>query len=1000
VLANGQEKELATYTIALSKPGEGELQLRDSIPDDFLSEGGGENQKEFAFGDVKITVKNLYSEYRVIAEKDPVITIQLAWPTTDITKYPQTGSTIKVDNNTYSFQTIYAGVNYSGVTPLCKNNDNCAGGIFDNSEGGAPNIPSGDFAVKIPRASLYDLPEYKKAFTDTKDNPNFQDKPIFDKDYVIVPVMKMAPSKQAAMAQSLAPFTIRVFANAADFEKGCKADAAKDPKITDGKSVDEFCKDALTAANSGQAVGWGDPKDSTTGASETPAPNSDLLGPVLTLLSKLLAGLIWFINGFLYVVFFSIINPFIEAMLSIRTYTNSFAAIIYPGWEILRNLANIFFIISLLIIALTTIFRVQGYQWKHMLVELIIAAVLVNFSLVIGQAVLGIAETVQNQFLPNNAAVTRTLGRALMLAPIQQDAGKGLALTGGSGLGDLITPLFYLALALGSFLTFLAIAIMLVIRMIMLWILLMLSPVAFAARVLHATEHFAKEWWDHFLKYAFFVPIMALFLNIAALIVQEYPSVLETVVSKAEFQGDNLLPLFYKSGATVVILLFLIVSLKVANAFSIKGAEGLTALAQKGMNYPLAKVKQGGNALKGYLGDQATDKVKMPIKQGLARMATAENKAPEGATGRQKFFGGLAAKAKRTVGKGALMGDYLDTKKHMRDEKYETEKKRFGSILHDAAHGPGTTTAQDAFERAEVAKKMKDYEGMSAAELKDAMASAMHSNNKVEITALIKQAFKDKEVDAVMEELAGGATGEDAQAKALEYLKTNTNTTEKQLRALAQNMSSTANTNKQMQNVGMDALVDHLSDNGKKSAFDANGQLRGRAAYEKALENNEDLTALTGDAADYRNAHQAMMDKRQKKVASSNARQLAMDYGKGNFVDSNGKVHATGADIITSLDESHKDQKDFLKAETRDALKQVVRSTGGGNFTITDAEAEKSIRDSLARREIPHTSYKQIVDMHAQTTDAVEKARLQTVLDKIDTTYKEKVNILGEYVKA
>jgi hypothetical protein len=49
-----------------------------------------------------------------------------------------------------------------------------------------------------------------------------------------------------------------------------------------------------------------------------------------------------------------------------------------------------------------------------------------------------------------------------------------------------VKQLFYVALSIGSFLVFLAICVFLVVRIVMLWILLMLSPLAYAAGVLPA----------------------------------------------------------------------------------------------------------------------------------------------------------------------------------------------------------------------------------------------------------------------------------------------------------------------------------------------------------------------------------------------------------------------------------------------------------------------------------------------------------------------------------
>src|SRR3989344_9199010 len=58
-------------------------------------------------------------------------------------------------------------------------------------------------------------------------------------------------------------------------------------------------------------------------------------------------------------------------------------------WTLVRDFVNIFFILILVIIAFATIFnRPQGYRASELLPKLIIAALLVNFSLVITQTVI------------------------------------------------------------------------------------------------------------------------------------------------------------------------------------------------------------------------------------------------------------------------------------------------------------------------------------------------------------------------------------------------------------------------------------------------------------------------------------------------------------------------------------------------------------------------------------------------------------------------------------
>lgn len=343
-------------------------------------------------------------------------------------------------------------------------------------------------------------------------------------------------------------------------------------------------------------------QESTQGAGQ----NGDQATPgVIRGFINLIVGMVFgIIQEILYAIFYILIVPIMQAMLSIRTYTDTFVSVIYPGWIVLRNLCNIIFIIAIMVIAMGTLLRVDSYKSRSVLVQLILAALLVNFSLVIAQVILGVADTVQNQFLPNNAEVIRALAKDLMVA--YRSTLFDLNLTGyWSGL---VLQFMLLILSFGSFMVFLAIAAFLFIRIIMLWILLMLSPLAYAAGALPSTAHYRTEWWTTFLKYAFFTPIMAFFLNLTAIIATTYktnPIFGALGIKDSDFGGGtagSIAGFVFRAGSTLLLIVFLIVALKVAESFSIFGAGEISKFAKGGMFLPVKALKTGVGAGAGAVG--------------------------------------------------------------------------------------------------------------------------------------------------------------------------------------------------------------------------------------------------------------------------------------------------------------------------------------------------------------------------------------------------------------
>lgn len=363
-----------------------------------------------------------------------------------------------------------------------------------------------------------------------------------------------------------------------------------------GKEIFVDVFDTQAQANAAPArpidvVGYGATVTSAGGGQKDPG------GFLLDLVNRFIGIVAGLINEAVYFLFYWIIAPALQAMLSIRTYTDTFAAVVYPGWEIVRNICNLFFIVALIAIALATLFRVESYHFRQLLVKLIIAALLVNFSLAIAQVVLGIADTIQNQFLPNNIEVIRSLARDLMVDKSRDVALNNIFVLRANQLGtfsDTIRLLLTVSMSLASFVILGAVAVFLAVRIVMLWILLMLSPIPYIAGILPSTDQFRGQWWSNFIKYAFFTPVMAFFLNVAALIAnrQWYNGVFNSDLT-AQIGDSNFATFVFSSLSNVLLLVFLIVAIKVADQFGIMGAHAFSEIAQKGLLAPFAAVGWG-----------------------------------------------------------------------------------------------------------------------------------------------------------------------------------------------------------------------------------------------------------------------------------------------------------------------------------------------------------------------------------------------------------------------
>jgi hypothetical protein len=193
------------------------------------------------------------------------------------------------------------------------------------------------------------------------------------------------------------------------------------------------------------------------------------------------------------------------------------APIVRLGWVMLRDIANMFFVVALLVIAFATILGRESYEWKKAMVKLVLVAIVVNFSLLICGVVLDAAHvftvTFINAIAPVAAGNLITMFNFGQMQSIITNSGGGqggdldLALFGGAAIA-----LFFSALAA---LTIGAYCAILLARMVAIWSLLIFSPLAFVLSVLPATENYFEEWKSEFTKNVLSAPIAVFFLWLA-----------------------------------------------------------------------------------------------------------------------------------------------------------------------------------------------------------------------------------------------------------------------------------------------------------------------------------------------------------------------------------------------------------------------------------------------------------------------------------------------------
>lgn len=191
---------------------------------------------------------------------------------------------------------------------------------------------------------------------------------------------------------------------------------------------------------------------------------------------------------------------------------------VVAGWTILRDLANMFFIIVLLIIAFATILRVRSYGFKQLLSNFIIVVILVNFSRTIIGLVIDLFQVVMLTFV---SAIKDVLaGNIVVALGLQNLVSFSQNGAGSITNGDFLAAVFFGGIMLIVACVVIAIFIFtLAMRVITIWLLVVSAPMAFLAYVVPRTQSYFNRWVDKLLNAILVGPVIAFLLWLSFTIV-------------------------------------------------------------------------------------------------------------------------------------------------------------------------------------------------------------------------------------------------------------------------------------------------------------------------------------------------------------------------------------------------------------------------------------------------------------------------------------------------
>ena len=287
-------------------------------------------------------------------------------------------------------------------------------------------------------------------------------------------------------------------------------------------------------------------------------------------------------------------------------YNESLINGVESGWAAFRDVANIAIIGAFVFVAISTILGSNSYGVRQFLARILIAAILINFSIFFAKFSIDVSHIVASQFDKAIDSGRPTAGSISVTTEIDSPPGiagsffsamkitsawkaneivEKVALNGGgwSGIASaFIYVIFVATLFFAAALILLYGAFLLVVRIVMLIFLLLVSALAFGSMAIPGFTSWWDKWLEEFLKNVLFGPLLIMFLWATL-----------TIANTLSNTSGSLTDLVSKPGSTVgiaVLLNYLIVlgllygSIKIAQSLSVTGANKLPNW-QKSLRY-------------------------------------------------------------------------------------------------------------------------------------------------------------------------------------------------------------------------------------------------------------------------------------------------------------------------------------------------------------------------------------------------------------------------------
>ncbi len=519
-----------------------------------------------------------------------------------------------------------------------------------------------------------------------------------------------------------------------------------------------------------------------------------------------------------------VVGNFIIAALSViipvmgyQGFTSSL--VVGAGWAIVRDVVNMFFVVVLIVIAMGTIFGVDSFKWKQQVPALMVMAIVINFSKTLCGLMIDFSQVIMLTFANALKDIAggnfiQLLGLTPMMSPSKN---VGTTVVSFDLFAAAATGLFMMLWVLSIVLMLL---IVLVYRVVMLWILIVMAPLAWFTKVvpIDMVKGTFGEWMSSFVCYCAVGPVLTFFLWLtlavagAGSIAADDPGLSAAGLGANTNATGGISQIFELNhlASFVIGIALLMAGLDAAQKVcahakkpggfdkalgQMKGGGFITravqgdksALGGSAMRYVGGKTKAAGLAMGGFVANEAMEKT--GIKGGVASALRSTSNAVGGMNipivsgWAQEKLGGMAGKVDKSsekqgkeAAKGLVEGDQQTQMDYLKNiagrgklPMLDTEKNKAMAVYQDAVKDKEKRKAMEA--NGSFAKLQEMFEPMMKAapagsEAKKSLKEINRTRPDLGTEAQVKENIEKISKENIGEVDAASFNSEDFRAKA------------------------------------------------------------------------------------------------------------------------------------------------------------------------------------------------------------------------------------------